>query len=66
MKARLLITLFEVSHGFDIAAYLSISNTVRAADAFVVFRQQGASQTFVEQDLEEYKIMWWGIAILDR
>ncbi|KAH6719566.1 hypothetical protein BKA61DRAFT_714205 [Leptodontidium sp. MPI-SDFR-AT-0119] len=66
VKARLLITLFEVSHGYDIAAYLSIANTVRAADALVVFQQQGGSQSLAEQDLEEYRIMWWGIAILDR
>ena len=66
VKARLLITLFEVSHGFGIAAYLSIANVVRAADALVVFQQQGPSQSFAEQDIEEYRIMWWGIAILDR
>ncbi|KIM97034.1 hypothetical protein OIDMADRAFT_131616 [Oidiodendron maius Zn] len=66
VKARLLITLFEVSHGFDIAAYFSIANAIRAADALVVFQQQGISQSLAEQDIEEYRIMWWGIAILDR
>lgn len=66
VKARLLITLFEVSHGFGIAAYLSIANAARAADALVVFQRQEVSQSLAEQDIEEYRIMWWGIAILDR
>ncbi|KFZ15862.1 hypothetical protein V502_05375 [Pseudogymnoascus sp. VKM F-4520 (FW-2644)] len=66
VKARLLITLFEVSHGFNIAAYLSIANAARAADALVVFQRQEVSQSLAEQDREEYRIIWWGIAILDR
>lgn len=66
VKARIIITLFEISHAFDIAAYLSIAQAVRAADALVVFQQQGTAHPLTEQDYEEYTIMWWGIAILDR
>jgi hypothetical protein len=66
VKARLLITLFEVSHGFNIAAYLSIANTVRAADALIAFEQRGVSESLAVQNIWEYRIMWWGIAILDR
>lgn len=66
VKARLLLTLFEVSHGLSVAAYLSIANAVRAADALVVFQQQGASQLLPEDDIEEYRTIWWGTVILDR
>lgn len=66
VKARLLITLFEVSHGFNMAAYLSIASTVRAADALIAFEQRGLSESLAVQNIWEYRIMWWGIAILDR
>ncbi|KAH8588085.1 hypothetical protein B0O99DRAFT_747078 [Bisporella sp. PMI_857] len=66
VRARLIITLFEISHGFFIAAYLSIANVVRSADALVVFRQQRTPSSLAEQDVDEYRIVWCGTAILDR
>jgi hypothetical protein len=66
VKARLVINIFEVSHGFYPAAYLSIAATIRAADALLVFEQEGASQSLEETDTEEYRIMWCGIAVIDR
>ncbi|OQE21487.1 hypothetical protein PENFLA_c014G04612 [Penicillium flavigenum] len=66
VKARLLINLFEVAHGFAVEAYFSIANVVRAADALSVFQQQPMPQSMAETDMEEYMLMWCGIAILDR
>lgn len=66
VKARLLINLFEVAHGFAVEAYFSIANVVRAADALSVFQQQPMPQSMAETDIEEYMLMWCGIAILDR
>lgn len=66
VKARLLINLFEVAHGFAVEAYFSIANVVRAADALLVFQQQPMPQSMAETDMEEYMLMWCGIAILDR
>ena len=39
--SRLLITLFEIVHGFHPAAYLSIAATVRAVDALSVYKGKG-------------------------
>lgn len=64
VKAILMINLFEVSHGFNLAAYVSIASTIRAVDALVLFREEG--KTLLEEDTEERKILWHGITILDR
>lgn len=66
VKARLLINTFEISHRLYPAAYLSIAAIVRAADALAVFLPQGAPHSFSEKVTEEYRLMWCGIAILDR
>jgi hypothetical protein len=64
VKVRLLISIFEVSHGLYPAAYLSVAATIRAADALVVF--EGDSRSLAETDTEEFRIMWCGIAVIDR
>lgn len=66
VKARLAVNVFEVSHGLYPAAYLSIAAAVRAADALVAFQQHGTSQSYTETDRDEYRIMWCGIAVIDR
>lgn len=66
VKARLVIDIFEVSHGLYPAAYHSISATVRTADALAIFPQEGGSQPLAETDPSEFRIMWCGIAIIDR
>ncbi|EGU73271.1 hypothetical protein FOXB_16216, partial [Fusarium oxysporum f. sp. conglutinans Fo5176] len=66
VKARLLINLFEVAHGFAVEAYFSIANVVRAADALSVFQQQPMPQSVADTNMEDYMLMWCGIAILDR
>jgi hypothetical protein len=65
MKARLLVNIFEVSHGLYPAVYLSIAATVRAADALAAFQPQGVSRSLAETDAKEYMIMWCGIAVID-
>jgi hypothetical protein len=66
VKARLLVNVFEVSHRLYPAAYLSIAATVRAADALAAFQREGVSQSLAETDPEEYRVMWCGIAVIDR
>ena len=66
VKARLVVNIFEVSHGLYPAAYLSIAATVRAADALAIFHHEGESQPLAETDPSEYRIMWCGIAVIDR
>ncbi|KAE9367121.1 hypothetical protein N431DRAFT_548747 [Stipitochalara longipes BDJ] len=66
VKARLVVNIFEVSHGLYPAAYLSIAATIRAADALALFHQEGGSQSLAETDPSEYRIMWCGIAVIDR
>lgn len=69
--SRLLITLFEVVHGFYPAAYISIAATVRAADALFVFDGKGVQLNPPRgpiglKEEEECREMWCGIFILDR
>jgi hypothetical protein len=66
VKAKLLINLYELSHGLYPAAYLSIAATVRAADALSAFQPPGVSHSFSEIVRDEYRIMWCGIAVVDR
>jgi hypothetical protein len=66
VKARLVVNIFEVSHGLYPAAYLSIAAIVRAADALAIFHHEGGSQPLAETDPSKYRIMWCGIAVIDR
>jgi hypothetical protein len=66
VKVRLVVTIFEASHGLYPAAYHSIAATVRAADALAIFPQEGGLQPLAETDTSEFRIMWCGIAIIDR
>lgn len=71
VNSRLLITLFEIVHGFYPAAYLSIAGTVRAADALSIYKSQEASLSrssdlIRKKEREESTELWCGIMILDR
>ncbi|KUJ07160.1 uncharacterized protein LY89DRAFT_631706 [Mollisia scopiformis] len=69
VQSRILITLFEVSHGFYPAAYISIGATVRAVDALEdhptgdVLQPHGSAGAVSE---EETILTWCGILVLDR
>ena len=69
VQSRILVTLFEVGHGFYPAAYISIGAIIRAADALeirpCVDASPSASQNEEEQR-EETTLIWCGILILDR
>lgn len=69
VQSRILITLFEVSHGFYPAAYISIGATLRAVDALEVHPRGDALQPHCA-DLavshEETILIWCGILVLDR
>ncbi|KAF8863900.1 hypothetical protein BDZ45DRAFT_582934 [Acephala macrosclerotiorum] len=69
IQARILVTLFEVAHGFYPAAYISIGATLRAADALDVHPGVDASTFHSSNDeTKRAEIVWtWcGILILDR
>lgn len=69
VQSRILITLFEVSHGFYPAAYISIGATVRAVDALEVHPNGDALQPHRSDGAvthEETILIWCGILVLDR
>ncbi|KAF4631364.1 hypothetical protein G7Y89_g6759 [Cudoniella acicularis] len=69
VQSRILVTLFEVAHGFYPAAYISIGATVRAADALKIHLGVDASPSRSLDDeakREERVLTWSGILILDR
>jgi hypothetical protein len=69
IQSRILVTLFEVAHGFYPAAYISIGATVRAADALGILPGADASNSYSLGNgakLEEPVLIWCAILILDR
>jgi len=64
----MLVTLFEVTHGFNPAAHISIGSVVRAADALVVHpaSENLVSTTWGEAPRDEGLLSWCGVTILDR
>ncbi|RFU34735.1 hypothetical protein B7463_g1620, partial [Scytalidium lignicola] len=69
VQSRILVTLFEVAHGFHPAAYISIGATVRAAEALGVRPEVDASPSHSLDDEakgEETVLTWCGILALDR
>jgi hypothetical protein len=68
-QSRILVTLFEVAHGFYPGAYISIGATVRAADALEIHPGPDAPPSPSLDDgakQEEIVLTWCGILILDR
>jgi len=69
VQARVLITLFEVVHGFYPAAYISIAATIRAADALDVHPEEVTALSHASGDGakdEDAMLLWSGIIVLDR
>lgn len=69
VQSRILVTLFEVAHGFYPAAYISIGATVRATDALEIHPGADASPAHSLDDgtkREETVLIWCGVLILDR
>lgn len=68
VQTRILITLFEVSHGFYPAAYISIGATLRAADALEVHPREDALQPHYLDGVVSHEtiLTWCGILVLDR
>jgi hypothetical protein len=68
VQTRILTTLFEVSHGFYPAAYISIGSTLRAADALEghpTAELSPAHRSSETPSFEETTLMWCGILVLD-
>jgi hypothetical protein len=69
VQSRILVTLFEVAHGFYPAAYISIGAIVRAADALEIHTGADSLPFHSSDDRakrEEIVLTWCGILILDR
>jgi hypothetical protein len=69
VQSRILLTLFEVSHGLYPAAYMSISSTLRAMDALEIHPTEEALQRKWLNGItsqEETILTWSGILVLDR
>ncbi|KAJ9614600.1 hypothetical protein H2200_002737 [Cladophialophora chaetospira] len=69
VQSRILITLFEVSHGFYPAAYISLGSTLRALDALEVLAGLDTSRSHYSDGApnhEETVLTWCGILVLDR
>lgn len=69
VQSRILVTLFEIAHGFYPAAYISIGSTVRAADALEVhagLNSSLATSSKSEGDQADEVTTWCGILVLDR
>jgi hypothetical protein len=69
IQSRILVTLFEVAHGFYPASYISIGATIRAADALGIHPGAEISSYYPLDDeakREETVLIWGGILILDR
>lgn len=69
VQSRILLTLFEVSHGFYPAAFISIATTLQAMDALEVHPMEEALQREWLSGVfgpEETVWTWCGILVLDR
>lgn len=69
VQSRLLITIYELGHGFVNAAFASLSHCAASAQAMEIHKLCNADgQLHASQSLnvEESRRVWWGIAILDR
>jgi hypothetical protein len=62
VRARLLVSLFEVGHGIP-AAYMSLAATARAAVMIGINQTIHAASS---PDREDGLRVWWGIVMLDR
>jgi hypothetical protein len=69
VQARLLVSLFEVGHGLDTAAYISLGATVRAAVCLglneTVLNEE-EPPTSILSSSEQGARVWWAIVMLDR
>jgi hypothetical protein len=68
VQSRILVTFFEVAHGFYPAAYISIGAIVRAADALKIHPDADSSLFYSLDDEERHEtvLTWCGVFILDR
>ena len=69
VQARLLITLLEIGHGINPAAYVSIGGTLRALDAREAHSKEGSLQPYGADGAvshEETVLTWCGVLVLDR
>ncbi|KAF4621941.1 hypothetical protein G7Y89_g14405 [Cudoniella acicularis] len=69
LQARILVTLFEVTHGFYPAAHISIGSVVRAADTLATYPAAKRSLSYYPSDKAEQEediLTWCGITTLDR
>ncbi|RFU34686.1 hypothetical protein B7463_g1652, partial [Scytalidium lignicola] len=69
VQARLLVSLFEVGHGMDPAAFISLAATARAAVAIGLnqtVKNRCVDNTNVLSRSEQGHRVWWGLVMVDR
>lgn len=69
VQSLLLIGLYELGHGFENSACISINHTAAVAQALGIKKLCEESYNPAEYtgwDIEEARRVWWGIIIMDR
>lgn len=69
VQARLLVSLFEVGHAIEPAAFMSLATTARAAVAIGLNQKldvTGSANKEVYSKAEQGLRVWWGIVMVDR
>lgn len=69
VQARLLVTLFEIGHGIEPAAFISIAATTRAAVAIglnLKINDPCCHDENINSDTQAGLRVWWGLVMLDR
>ncbi|KAE8446351.1 hypothetical protein EG329_012100 [Mollisiaceae sp. DMI_Dod_QoI] len=69
VQARLLVTLFEVGHGIEPAAFISLAATTRAAVAIGLNQKINDPSCYDENINSRTQAglrVWWGLVMLDR
>jgi hypothetical protein len=68
LHCRILLVYYEIGHGLNMAAYISVATCARIARALGLHKKpwRRASAGLDIIDLEEKKRMWWAIVNMDR
>jgi hypothetical protein len=70
LHCRVLLIFYEIGHGLDMAAYISIAASGRIARALGFHRKPWRESNIASEvdklDMEEKKRIWWSIINMDR
>lgn len=69
VQSRLLVTLYEVGHAIEPAAFMSLGTTARAAVAIGLNQKLDSSESVIGQKYCTTELglrVWWAIVMVDR